>query len=186
MEKNENWLGKIASATGDASTETEINRLYRDAKMCMIELNKTAAKLCFDFNAHCATDVTGFGLLGHAENLSGAQRQKVQFVIKSLPILKGARQLDQALGAMFQLLAGRSAETSGELLALWINSKWYFFVLYFFIFLSLCELVCLLFYMNSNVILNKTAGYYRHNFPPNTKILINICKQLKTRQQFKI
>lgn len=116
MDRNEKWLNKIASATDGANSEGEINRLYRDAKLCMVELNKTAAKLCKEFNAHCATDVTGFGLLGHAENLSEAQTQKVQFVIKSLPILKGARQLDQALQSMFQLEAGRSAETSGGLL----------------------------------------------------------------------
>ena len=88
-------------------------RVISELKNCQVELNKTAAKLSVDFNAHCATDVTGFGLLGHAENLSEAQTQKVQFVINSLPILKGARQLDQALQSMFQLEAGRSAETSG-------------------------------------------------------------------------
>ena len=34
--------------------------------------------------------------------------------------------------------------------------------------------------------LNKTAGKHRYNFRPNTNILINICKQLKTRLLFKI
>ena len=32
--------------------------------------------------------------------------------------------------------------------------------------------------------LNKTAGWHRHNFCPNTNILINFCKRLKTKEPF--
>ena len=35
--------------------------------------------------AHGATDVTGFGLLGHAQNLASAQEAAVSFNIHSLP-----------------------------------------------------------------------------------------------------
>ena len=35
--------------------------------------------------AHGATDVTGFGLLGHAKNLASAQKAAVSFKIHSLP-----------------------------------------------------------------------------------------------------
>ncbi|CAB1330340.1 unnamed protein product, partial [Coregonus sp. 'balchen'] len=39
------------------------------------------------FQAHAATDVTGFGLLGHARNLATTQRAEVAFVIHNLPII---------------------------------------------------------------------------------------------------
>ena len=35
--------------------------------------------------AHGATDVTGFGILGHVQNLARAQKELVSFVIHSLP-----------------------------------------------------------------------------------------------------
>ena len=39
------------------------------------------------YNAHAATDVTGFGILGHAQNLAKNQKQPVSFVIHNLPII---------------------------------------------------------------------------------------------------
>ena len=35
--------------------------------------------------AHGATDVTGFGILGHARNLAQTQQEEVSFVIHTLP-----------------------------------------------------------------------------------------------------
>lgn len=35
--------------------------------------------------AHGATDVTGFGLLGHAQNLAATQKAEVSFKIHTLP-----------------------------------------------------------------------------------------------------
>ena len=35
----------------------------------MGRLNLPEAKLMIELNAHCATDVTGFGIKGHATNL---------------------------------------------------------------------------------------------------------------------
>ena len=35
--------------------------------------------------AHGATDVTGFGILGHARNLAGSQKAAVSFKIHTLP-----------------------------------------------------------------------------------------------------
>ena len=38
----------------------------------MATLNSNAATLMRKYESHGATDVTGFGLLGHAENLAAA------------------------------------------------------------------------------------------------------------------
>ena len=54
----------------------------------MMTLNKNAAKLMKKYGAHGATDVTGFGILGHANNLAQCQIEEVDFVLESLPFLK--------------------------------------------------------------------------------------------------
>ena len=63
--------------------------------------------------AHGATDVTGFGILGHAVNLASAQKNAVDFVIHQLPIIRNMAAVAEAGGINFGLLQGRSAETSG-------------------------------------------------------------------------
>lgn len=65
------------------------------------------------FQAHAATDVTGFGLLGHANNLAAQQRNEVAFVIHNLPILAKMAAVSKACGNLFNLVQGTSAETSG-------------------------------------------------------------------------
>ena len=65
------------------------------------------------YNAHAATDVTGFGLLGHAQNLAAHQKNEVSFVIHNLPVIAKMAAVAKACGNMFQLLQGLSAETSG-------------------------------------------------------------------------
>lgn len=66
--------------------------------------------------AHGATDVTGFGLLGHAQNLARLQKNDVSFVIHNLPVIAKMAAVAKACGNMFQLVQGFSPETSGGLL----------------------------------------------------------------------
>ena len=56
------------------------------------------------YNAHGATDVTGFGLLGHAQNLARNQKNEVSFVIHNLPIIAKMAGVAKACGNMFHLL----------------------------------------------------------------------------------
>lgn len=79
----------------------------------MAHLNKTGAKLMHRFNAHAATDVTGFGILGHAKNLAANQKEEVSFVLESLPILANMTAVAKASPINFKLFDGYSAETSG-------------------------------------------------------------------------
>lgn len=41
--------------------------------------------MIISLGVHAATDVTGFGILGHASNLAKAQKADVAFKIHSLP-----------------------------------------------------------------------------------------------------
>lgn len=66
------------------------------------------------FEAHAATDITGYGLIGHAETLIKFQNDSVDFIIDKLPIIKNMLKVDTFLGGKFKLLEGRAIETSGE------------------------------------------------------------------------
>jgi len=59
----------------------------------MLMLNKTASKAAVSGGARAATDVTGFGLLGHALNI--AKSSKVNLVIKNseVPFMKNVKEL---------------------------------------------------------------------------------------------
>lgn len=48
------------------------------------------------FNAHAATDITGFGILGHSQNLVKKNRNEVSFVICNLPIIAKMAAISQA------------------------------------------------------------------------------------------
>jgi selenide,water dikinase len=63
--------------------------------------------------AHAATDVTGFGILGHAQNLAKFQKNEVSFIIHSLPIIAYMTAVAK-VRPHFKLLQGTSAETSGN------------------------------------------------------------------------
>ncbi|CAF4141423.1 unnamed protein product, partial [Rotaria magnacalcarata] len=97
-------------------TEDEVRKGYKRAMSSMARLNKTGGKLMHKYNAHACTDVTGFGLLGHAENLVKYQKNEVSFVIHNLPIIAKMATITKACNDMFSLLQGKSAETSGGLL----------------------------------------------------------------------
>ena len=49
--------------------EDDVKKAYMRAMSSMTRLNRIGAMLMHKYNAHAATDVTGFGILGHAQNL---------------------------------------------------------------------------------------------------------------------
>eukprot|EP00435_Cladocopium_sp_Y103_P068433 s689_g31.t1 len=81
-----------------------------------MRLNRNAAKLMCRFGANGATDITGFGLLGHANNLAAVQKAEVSIEIRKMPIIRGLLALESCVDANYQLSKGFSAETSGGLL----------------------------------------------------------------------
>uniref|UniRef100_A0A1B6FWM1 PurM-like C-terminal domain-containing protein n=1 Tax=Cuerna arida TaxID=1464854 RepID=A0A1B6FWM1_9HEMI len=97
-------------------SEEDVRKAYQRAMDSMARLNRIAARLMHKYNAHGATDVTGFGLLGHAQTLAKHQKNEVSFVIHNLPVIAKMAAVAKACGNMFQLLQGHSAETSGGLL----------------------------------------------------------------------
>jgi selenide,water dikinase len=95
-------------------TEEDARNAYLTSCVSMARLNRTAAKMMHRHGAHAATDVTGFGLLGHAQNLCENQIESVDFEIHTLPLIPKTREVNAKVG--FKLMEGLSAETSGGLL----------------------------------------------------------------------
>ena len=67
------------------------------------------------YKAGACTDVTGFGILGHADYLAQAQKQKVEFVINVFPVYKNLVKVEHKVQD-FKFYEGLAAETSGGLL----------------------------------------------------------------------
>ena len=89
----------------------------------MAHLNKDTAHLMKKYESHGGTDITGFGLLGHAQNLVNVQlKEKVDFIIHSLPIIDKMDVINNNI-LNFRLIAGYSAETSGGILCMIDPSK---------------------------------------------------------------
>jgi selenide,water dikinase len=78
----------------------------------MITSNKPVAEAMQQVPVHAATDVTGFGLKGHASNM--AMLGKVDIVINQLAVFRGTPVLNEIFG--YPLFSGESKETAGGML----------------------------------------------------------------------
>lgn len=86
------------------------------AAVCsMARLNRNGGRLMLKYSANAATDVTGFGILGHAQNLTENQTEEVGMELHTLPLIAGTRAVNDNV-FNFRLTVGYSAETSGGLL----------------------------------------------------------------------
>ncbi len=59
----------------------------------MAKLNRIPAELMVTFGAHAATDITGYGLLGHAYEMAAASGVSIRIFSKTLPLLPQALEL---------------------------------------------------------------------------------------------
>ena len=112
------WLRTAAkyNRVKDVITVDEIVESYKMAVASMSTLNLEGARLMRKHQAHGCTDVTGFGMLGHSNNLAQEQENEVDLVIDTLPIIKNMIKVERHLNNNWKLFYGRSAETSGGLL----------------------------------------------------------------------
>jgi selenide, water dikinase len=72
---------------------------YRQTLGNMKQLNDHGARLMQSFNVRCATDITGFGLLGHARKMAIASNVSIRLKALSVPLLPGALDL-AAIGCL--------------------------------------------------------------------------------------
>ncbi len=68
----------------------EIAHLERAAET-MARLNQRAARVMQHVGVHAATDITGFGLLGHSSEMAALSQVELRFYFSRLPFLEGAQ-----------------------------------------------------------------------------------------------
>ncbi len=68
----------------------EESPFYQEMIKIMTELNKIPAEIMVEVGVKCATDITGFGLIGHGLEMAQGSSQKLIFYAHKVPILKSA------------------------------------------------------------------------------------------------
>mmetsp|Transcript_22358 Transcript_22358/g.53204 ORF Transcript_22358/g.53204 Transcript_22358/m.53204 type:complete len:355 (-) Transcript_22358:506-1570(-) len=102
-------------------TDSEAEIMMHEAVRSMSKLNRFASKLMTKHNAHAATDVTGFGILGHTQNLMDNQIADCGVELHTLPCIANTLKVNDKI-LDFRLRTGYSAETSGGLLISMVES----------------------------------------------------------------
>jgi selenide,water dikinase len=89
-----------ADARGTADTGPRAARVSKpeldEAIRVMATLNRAATEAMDGFDVHAATDVTGYGLLGHSWEMMDASGATAEFAVGSIPLLAAARRLVSA------------------------------------------------------------------------------------------
>ena len=85
--------GIIATALKQRKASKES---VREAVSSMVALNRRASEIMLGFRVHACTDVTGYGLLGHAAEMAMGSRVAIVLESARLPLLRGAARLARA------------------------------------------------------------------------------------------
>jgi selenide, water dikinase len=85
--------GVIATALKRGAPPPEV---VAAAVVSMTLLNATASRVAVDAGVRAATDVTGFGLLGHLHRMLAASRAAARIAAAAVPLLPGAAELAAA------------------------------------------------------------------------------------------
>ena len=93
----------VCAGRADALAADGVGRFFRrrmladaamdEATRVMAALNRGAAEAMDGFDIHAATDVTGYGLLGHAHEMMQASGATAEFFVDAVPLLSEARRL---------------------------------------------------------------------------------------------
>jgi selenide,water dikinase len=85
--------GVITTAAKNSVAKPDV---LAGAVASMLRLNRVAARVAGESGAKGATDITGFGFLGHAGEMVRASRAGLALDASRLPILPGTRELAEA------------------------------------------------------------------------------------------
>ena len=85
--------GIISTAIKNGKADPEV---IAEAIEVMAELNAAAARVVAAIGVHAATDVTGFGLLGHLGGMLAASGVAAIVEHRAVPLIDGARELAEA------------------------------------------------------------------------------------------
>ena len=113
--KNQDEKWKKLSDEKKLISSEEIAKIYDQGLDYLSMLNKTAAELMLKYGCTSSTDVTGFGILGHSQNLAEIQTESVDYVLDVFPTYSTLHKLDKIVRD-FKFKEGLAAETSGGLM----------------------------------------------------------------------
>ena len=99
--------------------EPSLLKMQDTAVRIMTQSNLEVAQTMNEVGVNAATDITGFGLLGHASNVSSFS--DVDIVINQVPVIPGTLRLAEFFG--HKLASGLGAETAGGMLVFMDPSK---------------------------------------------------------------
>ena len=94
----------MTAAQGDFIAPSLVKQLHDQ----MAQLNKAARDVMVRYDVHSCTDVTGFGLLGHACEMADGSGTTIHFDTSSIPFHKEALEM-----AAMGLIPGRCVSQSG-------------------------------------------------------------------------
>ena len=89
-----------------------IKEAIRKTISLMTTSNKPVAEVINKIKVNAATDITGFGLVGHASEV--AEQSGLDLEITDIPVVKGSLEISDALG--YSLREGTAHETAGGML----------------------------------------------------------------------
>lgn len=82
--------------TGILATAVKQGRLTAEQSeqviASMTTLNANASRAALALGVGCATDITGFGLLGHANHIARASKKTLRIAVNRVPVFEGARE----------------------------------------------------------------------------------------------
>jgi selenide,water dikinase len=85
---------------GILATAAKRGKLAADAQRPMLDamkaLNGAASRAALAVGARCATDITGFGLLGHLSHIARASKVTLRINLDSIPVFAGVREAVRA------------------------------------------------------------------------------------------
>jgi selenide, water dikinase len=86
--------GRVDSAAGSGSAARKLSDgALEEAVAVMCTLNRAPVEAMEGYDIHAVTDVTGFGLLGHAHEMMAASGTTAEFAVARVPLLSQARRL---------------------------------------------------------------------------------------------
>jgi len=110
-------------------TQDEIDpELYQAATGSMMRLNKSASEIMLTCDVHSATDITGYGFLGHTQEMAQGSGVRLRFSAAAIPLLPEvlgmAETLVDAGVAMNESSFGDKVEWRGDVAAALKNILW--------------------------------------------------------------
>jgi selenide,water dikinase len=110
-------------------TQEEVDSvLYKAATASMMQLNKAASEIMLACDVHSATDITGYGFLGHTQEMAQGSGVRLRFSASAIPllpkVLSMAETLVDAGVAMNEDSFGDKVEWKGDIAPALKNILW--------------------------------------------------------------